>query len=115
MFEAPQTSENRRRPSASADYRERQPSRLASCYTREERKLLTQDFRDDAVRALCMDTCLGAFAGSQQGRGKQFYFRLTHRRFLKRKRKPVSILDGTDDAGDARIDARSVAKAGDLL
>ena len=72
MFEPPRTSENRRRRSSSTSYRERQPSRLAACYTREERKLLTQDFRDDAVRALCMDTCLGAFARQgQQGRGNR--------------------------------------------
>ena len=50
-------------------YLKRHPSRLAAYYTRNERKLLTRDFRDDAVRALCLEVCMGDHArqGHQGG------------------------------------------------
>jgi len=36
------------------------PSHLSLCFTREERRYLVKDFRDDAVRALYVDACLRA-------------------------------------------------------
>lgn len=41
-----------------SSYERLHPSRLALCFTREERKYLVRDFRDDDVRSLCVETCL---------------------------------------------------------
>ena len=41
-------------------YKQTHPSQLSLCFTREERRYLVKDFRDDAVRALCVDACLRA-------------------------------------------------------
>lgn len=44
--------------SASSSYLRSHPSHLSLMLTREERKYLLHDFRDDAVRSLCADACL---------------------------------------------------------
>jgi len=88
----PQASE---RISPVTTYLERHPSRLAACYTRNERKLLTHDFRDEAVRALCLEVCLGAHA-RQEHQGRRRKHSLTFLLFgnpythfnLKKKMKP---------------------------
>ena len=44
--------------SASSSYLRTHPSHLSLMLTREERKYLLRDFRDDAVRSLCAEACL---------------------------------------------------------
>ena len=39
-------------------YFAQQPSRLYSCFTRNERQGLMDDFRDESIRQGCIDTCL---------------------------------------------------------
>ena len=57
--------------SSLSTYFAQQPSRLYSCFTRNERQGLMDDFRDDSIRQGCIDTCL---PDNSTGKRKNFLY-----------------------------------------